>query len=54
MNYDSLCAPEKLQETYRLMLMTLEYGGSVNTHALNELEKKLNECRSQELKQLNS
>ena len=36
-------ASKHLEETYRLMLMTLEYGGSVNLKALDDIEKQLKE-----------
>lgn len=39
--------PDCLQESFRLMLMTLEYGGNVNMKKLEELEMQLKESNNQ-------
>jgi hypothetical protein len=46
--------PEQLQETYRRMLTTLEYGGSVNPKILHEIETRLKETESLKQPTLNS
>lgn len=47
-------SPDCLQESFRLMLMTLEYGGSVNTKALDELEQKIKESNCELSSMLNN
>jgi len=47
MNHNNLYSPEKLQETFRIMLMTLEYGGSVNNKVLNDLEEQIKKSSDQ-------
>jgi hypothetical protein len=46
--------PEQLQETYRRMLTTLEYGGSVNPKILHEIELRLKETEPLKQPTLNS